>query len=197
MVVGWVLHSIKHRSLRCRFEHCNPFKKPTEKFEERQKYRKQLLGVWLNSVSDDLDLVTDWIFFFSMYNTFGIDINGDMYSRATMALLVFSIAGTVSYLLELYQIVFKYPDTIKWLGPFTIMCEDVPQILLTLFLSGRIQSFKDNATPIAAFNIATSVYSALIKVSGEVFVNYCYCCRFEQPDVEERFVDEEARGLEM
>jgi len=58
MVVGWTLHACKHRTLRCQLEHCNPFRRPTVKFEERQKYRKQLMSVWLNSVSDDLDLIT-------------------------------------------------------------------------------------------------------------------------------------------
>lgn len=194
MVVGWALHAIKHRSLSCRLEHCNPFTKPVEKLEERQKYRKQILYVWLNSVSDDLDLITDWLFFFRMYDIHGIDFNDDgMYARATLALLVFSTLGTISYILELYQTVFKYPATFKWLAPFTILCEDTPQILLSLVLSGRVESFKEDASPMAAFNIATSVYSAMIKVSGEVFVNYCYCCRFTPPDDDD---DDESRFVE-
>ena len=67
---------------------------------------------------------------------------------------------------------------------FTILFEDVPQVLLSLFLSFE---FGVDPTPLAAFNIATSVYSALIKVSGELFVNYCYSCKFippEEDDVE-------------
>ena len=93
-------------------EHCNPFRRPTTKFEERQKYRKQLMSVWLNSVSDDLDLITDWWFFLRMYNLYGIDLDGDMYARATFALLVFAGIGTLSYILELYQTLFKYPNSL-------------------------------------------------------------------------------------
>ncbi|KAL9189909.1 hypothetical protein ACHAXT_009584 [Thalassiosira profunda] len=182
MVVGWTLHAIKHGSFRCRLEHCNPCKRPTEKFEERQKYRKKLLGVWLNSVSDDLDLITDWWFFYRMYELYGIDLAGGMYARATLALLVFCGLGSISYLLELYQTAFKFPDTIKWLPVFTILCEDVPQIVLSLILSGAFESFATDLNALTAFNIATSVYSALIKISGEVFVNYCYCCQFTPPD---------------
>lgn len=110
MVVGWTLHACKHRTLRCQLEHCNPFRRPTVKFEERQKYRKQLMSVWLNSVSDDLDLITDWWFFLRMYNLYGIDLDGGMYARATFALLVFAGIGTLSYLLELYQTLYRYPD---------------------------------------------------------------------------------------
>eukprot|EP00581_Thalassiosira_minuscula_P002726 CAMPEP_0183748630 /NCGR_PEP_ID=MMETSP0737-20130205/67867_1 /TAXON_ID=385413 /ORGANISM="Thalassiosira miniscula, Strain CCMP1093" /LENGTH=197 /DNA_ID=CAMNT_0025984367 /DNA_START=404 /DNA_END=997 /DNA_ORIENTATION=+ len=183
---------MKHGSMKCRIEHCNPFKKPAERFEERQKYRKKILSVWLNSVSDDLDMITDWWFFLRMYDIYGIDLDGDMYSRATLALLVFCVLGSVSYLLELYQTVFKYPETFKWLGALTILFEDVPQILLTLILSNRLASYKADPTPLAAFNIATSVYSAMIKVSGEVFVNYCYCCRYTATDADDEdglFVD--------
>ena len=78
--------------------------------------------------------------------------------------------------------VFKYPATISWLAGFTIVCEDVPQILLSLVLSKAFVTDLTELTPLTAFNIATSVYSALIKVSGEVFVNYCYCCKFTPPD---------------
>mmetsp|Transcript_2157 Transcript_2157/g.4616 ORF Transcript_2157/g.4616 Transcript_2157/m.4616 type:complete len:193 (-) Transcript_2157:199-777(-) len=188
MVVGWTLHAIKHGSLTCQIDHCNPFRKPTEKFEERQKYRKKLMYLWLNSVSDDLDMITDWWFFLRMYDIHGIDLDGGMYARATLALLVFCVLGSISYLLELYQTVFKYPATFQWLAVFTIFCEDVPQILLSLVLS---RSFDADLTPLAAFNIATSVYSALIKVSGEVFVNYFYCCKFTPPDAddEDRYVE--------
>lgn len=191
MVVGWTLHAIKHGSLKCRFEHCNPFKKPTEKFEERRKYREKILSVWLNSVGDDLDLITDWWFFLRMYDIYGIDLDGDMYARATLALLVFTVLGTVSYLFELYETVFKYPETFKWLRVFTIMFEDVPQILLSLLLSGVFGIYQTDPTPLAAFNIATSVYSAMIKLSGEVFVNYCYCCSFTAADAddEDRYVE--------
>ena len=39
----------------------------------------------------------------------GIDLDGGMYARATLALLVFCGFGTLSYLFEIYQTVFKYP----------------------------------------------------------------------------------------
>jgi len=107
---------------------------------------------------------------------------------ATFALLVFAGIGTLSYLLELYQTVFKYPDTIHWLAPLTILLEDVPQILLTVFLSKPFEE-ANALEPLAAFNIATSVYSALIKVTGEVCVNYCYCCKFIPPVNEDSDVE--------
>ena len=88
----------------------------------------------------------------------------------------------MSYLAELYQAVFKYPDSFVWLAPFTIFFEDVPQVLLSLVLS---KVFEQDLTTLAAFNISTSVYSALMKVSGELFVNNCYCCRFTLPDDKE------------
>lgn len=181
MVVGWTLHAIKHGTLKCQIEHCNPYRRPTDKFEERKKYRQQILNVWLNSVSDDLDLITDWWFFYRMFDLHGVDISseGGLYANATLALFVCCILGSISYLLELYQTVFKYPDTIRWLATFTIFCEDVPQIILSVFLSGALGT---DLTPLAAFNISTSVYSALIKVSGEMFVNYCYCCKFTPPE---------------
>lgn len=116
----------------------------------------------------------------------GIDLAGGMYARATLALVVFCVLGTISYLLELYQTVFKYPDTFKWLGTFTIFFEDVPQILLSIILSGAFQNLEgDDLTALTMFNIATSFYSAAIKVSSEMFVNYCYCCRFVPPVEEE------------
>lgn len=120
---------------------------------------------------------------------YGTDLDGGTYSRATLALLVFCVLGTISYVLELYQIVFKYPETIRWLAPFTIFCEDVPQIILSIILSKPFEAA--DLTPLAAFNIATSVYSALIKVSGEVFVNYCYCCKFtpQDADDEDRYIE--------
>mmetsp|Transcript_33572 Transcript_33572/g.81177 ORF Transcript_33572/g.81177 Transcript_33572/m.81177 type:complete len:216 (+) Transcript_33572:290-937(+) len=193
MVVGWLLHGLKHGSFRCRFEHCNPLKKPpAEKFNERRNYRKKLLGVWLNSVSDDLDMITDWWFFLRMYELHGIDIDGGTYARATLALLLFCILGSISYLLELYQTVFKYPATFAWLPAFTIFFEDVPQILLSLILSGALDVDPAELTPSAAFNISTSVYSALIKVSGEVFVNYFYCCKFVPPREEEEEESDDA-----
>lgn len=184
MVVGRTLHAIKHGTLKCQIEHCNPCRRPTDKFEERKKYRQQILNVWLNSVSDDLDLITDWWFFYRMFDLHGVDISseGGLYAHATLALFVCCILGSISYLLELYQSVFKYPDTIRWLATFTIFCEDVPQIILSVFLSGALGT---DLTPLAAFNISTSVYSALIKVSGEMFVNYCYCCKFTPPEDED------------
>ena len=174
MVVSWTLYALRRGTFRCQIEHCHPFRKPTENYEQRRKYRQDLWNTWLNSVADDLDLLTDWWFFLRMYNLYGIALDGTMESQATLALLVFSGIGSVSYLLELYQVVFMSPVTFQWLPLFTILGEDIPQILLSLVLSG---SFVD-PTPIAAFNIATSVYSALIKISGELFLNHCYCCKF-------------------
>ena len=85
MVVGFVLHSIKHGTFKCRLEHCNPLRKPSEKFEERKKYRQRLMSLWMNSVADDLDLLTDWWFAYRMYIANGIDyVDGGMYARATV-----------------------------------------------------------------------------------------------------------------
>ena len=172
MVVGWLLHSLKFGRLRCQIEHCNPFKKPTENYEERRKYRSKLWSTWLNSVADDLDMITDWWFFYRMYNLYGISSEDGTYAQATLALGVFCIIGSISYLLEIYQMVWKYPATFEWLPLFTILGEDVPQILLSLVLGGAFE-FEGEVTALTAFNIATSVYSALINISGEIFVNQC------------------------
>lgn len=138
-------------------------------------------------------MVTDWWFFLRMYELHGIDLGGGMYARATLALLIFCVLASISYLLELYQTVFKYPATFAWLPAFTIFFEDVPQILLSLILSGALDVDPTEITPLAAFNISTSVYSALIKVSGEMFVNSCYCCKFSPPEEDDAvFVDAEA-----
>ena len=152
------------------------------------------MALWMNSVADDLDLLTDWWFAYRMYIAHGIDyVNGGMYARATVALLAFSVTGTISYLAELYQAVFKYPESFQWLSLFTILLEDVPQILLSMVLSGVFEGvFEEGMAtlePLAAFNISTSMYSALMKVSGELFVNHCYCCKFEPTGKEEK--DEE------
>lgn len=139
------------------------------------------MALWMNSVADDLDLLTDWWFAYRMYIANGMDyVNGGIHARATLALVVFSFMGTISYLAELYQVVFKYPDTIKWLALFTILLEDVPQVLLSLVLS---KAFEQELTPLAVFNISTSCYSALMKISGELFVNYFYCCKFSASEI--------------
>ena len=105
-------------------------------------------------------------------------MDGDWYGRATLALLVSCIIGSVSYVLELIQTV-KYPDDhFKWLPVLTILLEDTPQVILTIMLSGAISSYQNDPSALAAFNIATSVYSAMIKVSGELFVNSCWCCSY-------------------
>jgi hypothetical protein len=97
-----------------------------------------------------------------------------MYAQATLALGIFCIIGSISYLLELYQMIFKYPATFEWLPLFTILGEDLPQIALSLVLG---KTFEGEVTALAAFNIATSVYSALIKISGELLLNHCeYVC---------------------
>lgn len=121
-------------------------------------------------MADDLDMITDWWFFIRMYNLYGVSLDDGMYAQATFALGVFCVIGSISYLLELYQMVFKYPVTFEWLPLFTIIGEDVPQIALSLVLG---KAFEGDVTALAAFNIATSVYSALIKISGELFLNHC------------------------
>ncbi|KAL7484587.1 hypothetical protein ACHAW6_010225 [Cyclotella cf. meneghiniana] len=189
MVVGWTLHALKFGRIRCQFEHCNPCKKPTENFEQRRKYRSKLWSTWLNSMADDLDLVTDWWFFLTMYGWYGVSLDGGMYSRATLALLVSCVIGTISYLLELYQVVFKYPATFEWLPLFTILGEDVPQVALSLVLG---KAFEAELTPLAVLNIATSAYSALIKIGGELFLNHCYCCKFIPPEGDDDYIEMEA-----
>ena len=96
------------------------------------------------------------------------------------------LTEVIAISLHLHKLRNTLPDTIYWLAPFTILLEDVPQILLTVFLS---KPFEADLEPLAAFNIATSVYSALIKVTGEVFVNYCYCCKFTPPVDEDSNVE--------
>jgi len=193
MVITWALHTITHGHHKCHVRSLNPFTRPP-RFAERQEYRKKLLSIWLDSVSADMDMISDWVFLYHMYETHGIDLAGGMYARATLALFFFCILGTCSYILVLYQTVFK-TQPISWLSFYTIICEDVPQILLTLVLSGVFNGFKTNPTPLATFNIATSVYSALIKISGELFVNYCYCCSFDSSSDEGGAVNSD--GSEM
>lgn len=115
----------------------------------------------------------------------GIDLDGGMHARTTLALMVFCCLASVSYLLELYQSVFRHPDTFKWLPAFVTLFEDVPQILLSLVLSGALSDYEVDPTPLAAFNIATSLYRAMIKVTTQVFVNFCYCCTFTEADADE------------
>ena len=88
MVLGFLLYSIKTRSLKCRFEHSNPFIRPKEgpEFEERKKYREKLLAIWVNSVADDFDLLTDWWFTYKCFVLHGIDVSGGMYAQATLYL---------------------------------------------------------------------------------------------------------------
>ena len=191
MVVGWMLHSLKFGRLRCRIEHCNPFKRP-DRFEERKKYRSKLWSTWLNSMADDLDMITDWWFFYRMYYLYGLSVDDGTYAQATLALGVFCIIGSISYLLELYQLVFKYPATFEWLPMFTILGEDIPQIALSLVLG---KAFEGEVTALAAFNISTSVYSALIKISGELFLNHCYCCKFVPPEDDEDYVEMEGGAV--
>ena len=43
------------------------------------------MSLWMNSVADDLDLLTDWWFAYRMYIANGIDyVDGGMYARATV-----------------------------------------------------------------------------------------------------------------
>mmetsp|Transcript_27484 Transcript_27484/g.39364 ORF Transcript_27484/g.39364 Transcript_27484/m.39364 type:complete len:199 (-) Transcript_27484:228-824(-) len=183
MVVGFLLHTIKTRSLKCTFEHSNPFLKPEEgpAFDERKKYREKLKALWMNSVADDLDLITDWWFTYKCFVLHGINVNDGMYAQASLALLVSTVMGTISYLVELYQTVFRHTTPFSWLSLFTVVFEDAPQIILSMVLSGTFEKTTSIYTleAPAAFNIATSVYSALMKVSDVLFLNYCYCCKFE------------------
>eukprot|EP00574_Skeletonema_japonicum_P002757 CAMPEP_0201713794 /NCGR_PEP_ID=MMETSP0593-20130828/506_1 /ASSEMBLY_ACC=CAM_ASM_000672 /TAXON_ID=267983 /ORGANISM="Skeletonema japonicum, Strain CCMP2506" /LENGTH=193 /DNA_ID=CAMNT_0048202981 /DNA_START=40 /DNA_END=621 /DNA_ORIENTATION=- len=183
MVVGFLLHTIKHGSLKCQFEHSNPFRKPEEgaEFEERKKYRAKLKALWMHSVADDFDLVTDWWFTYKCFVLHGIDVSAGMYAQASLALLVFTVMGTISYLIELYQTTFRHTNPFSWLPLFTVVFEDAPQVLLSMVLSGTFdkQTSMYTLEAPAAFNIATSVYSALMKVSDVLFLNYCYCCKFQ------------------
>ena len=115
----------------------------------------------------------------------GIDLDGGMQARATLALMVCCCLASVSYLLELYQSVFRHPDAFKWLPAFVTFFEDIPQILLSLVLSGALSDYAVDPTPLAAFNIATSLYRAMIKVTTQVFVNFCYCCTFTEAEADE------------
>eukprot|EP00984_Skeletonema_dohrnii_P036186 scaffold36887_cov167-Skeletonema_dohrnii-CCMP3373.AAC.1 len=58
-------------------------------------------------------IVRNWWFTYKCYMLHGIDINGGMYANATLALIVFSVLGTISYLAELYQTVFRHTEPLK------------------------------------------------------------------------------------
>ena len=155
----------------------NPFYSPKDK-EARQNLRRREWNIWLSSTADDLDLVADWWFFWVTYN----GGRGGFSDRLTFLLFVFCCLGSITWLLEIVQLScargnFRW----TWL-PLLILCvEDIPQLILTLMINDRFS----NVSNLGLFNIMTSLYSMMIRVAGELFMNCCYCCQRVEDEEEE------------
>jgi len=153
----------------------NPFYQPTDK-ERRVQLRRREWNIWLSSTADDMDLIADWWFWWSIYT----GDRGGMEDSLTYLLFIFCCLGTLTWLLELIQLAFVQPKhSWTWLQFLIIVLEDVPQMIITSLINGRFQDL----TTLGLFNILTSLYSMGIRLAGELFMNCCYCC--ERVDDEE------------
>lgn len=114
-------------------------------------------------------LMTDWWFFWVTYT----GERGGFNDRLTFVLFIFCCLGSIAWSLELIQLsCVRHNFSWTWL-PLLILCvEDIPQIVITLMVTGRFS----NASNLGLFNITTSLYSMMIRVCGELFMNCCYCC---------------------
>jgi len=152
----------------------NPLYEPTN-LEQRQAERRKEWNVWMSSTADDLDLLGDWWFWWSTFN----GERGGFSDTLTLALFVFSVLGSVTWLLEFYQVAFARPDqSWKWLQLMILIVEDLPQMVITSLIVGRFS----NLTSVSLFNLMTSFYSLMIRMAGELFLNWCYCCEKIHPD---------------
>ena len=180
MVVAATLRSIMrgdccYCSSNYRFESLNPFYQPVDK-ERRVQLRRKEWNIWLSSTADDLDLISDWWFFWATYN----GERGGFEDSLTLLLFIFSCLGSVTWLLELTQLACVRPEySWTWLQFLIIVVEDIPQVIITLLLQDRFS----NLSNLGLFNIMTSLYSLGIRLAGELFLNCCYCC--ERTDNEE------------
>lgn len=171
MVIAATLKSIIRRDARCcssyKIVSANPLYVPKDK-EKRQHLRRKEWNIWLSSTSDDIDLVSDWWFFWMTYNDrSGFD------DQLVLLLFIFCCLGSLTWLLQLIQISCLRGDgSWAWLQILILVVEDIPQLVLTLLING----WSSNLTNLGLFNIMTSFYSLLIRIAGELFMDCCYCC---------------------
>lgn len=108
---------------------------------------------------------------------------GGFEDTLTLVLFIFTCLGTITWLLEVIHLTCIRPDqSWAWLQLLILLVEDIPQVVVTLLIQDRF----DSISTLGLFNITTSLYSLFIRLTGELFVNYCYCC--ERIDIP---VDEE------
>ena len=178
MVVAALLRTVTSGECCCSSRYklitLNPFYSPKDK-EARQSLRRQEWNIWLSSTADDLDLIADWWYFWVVYK----GERGGFDDRLTLLLFTFCCLGSVTWLLELIQLTCAGRNfSWTWL-PLLILCvEDIPQLIITLLISDRFT----NMSSLGLFNIMTSLYSMMIRVAGELFMNCCYCCQKIEED---------------
>jgi hypothetical protein len=154
-------------SSRFKFVTLNPFYAPSDK-NRRQDLRRRELNIWLASTADDLDLISDWWFFWVTF-----DDRGGFDDSLTLVLFIFTCLGSITWLLEIVHVAFIRPSgSWAWLPILILILEDIPQVVITLIIQDRFGGISS----LGLFNIMTSLYSLAIRLFGELFVNYCYCC---------------------
>lgn len=171
-------------SARFKFVTLNPFYVPADK-AQRKDLRRRELGVWRGSIADDVDLIADWWYFSVVF-----DERGGFDDTLTLVLGIFTFLGTLTWLLEVFHLTCIRPNAAwPWLQILILLVEDIPQVVITYIIRDPF----DNITPLGLFNITTSLYSLFIRLTGELFVNYCYCFeRIRAPDPSmDIYVDEE------
>jgi hypothetical protein len=105
---------------------------------------------------------------------------GGFEDQLTFLLFIFCCLGSITWLLELVQISCVRHTDWGWLPPLIIIVEDIPQLVITALISGN----PSNWTGIGVFNLMTSLYSLMIRIAGELFMNCCYCIERVANDVE-------------
>ena len=160
--------------------------KPGKKESQR---RSREWSVWTASISNDLDLAADWWFLSSLLQQ--REQQGGLWSLRNLdptlfALYVFTIAGTVTWALQVFKTVCIDTNSKQqmqrrcwdFVPLLVLICEDIPQIALTWIISS---SFLD-ASGLAVFNLTTSIYSLFIQFFGECFLKVNGCCVMTEDD---------------
>ncbi|CAB9511487.1 expressed unknown protein [Seminavis robusta] len=183
MVFAALIRAILHGNCCCcsskyKIVTLDPFYEPEDK-DKRRERRREELNIWLTSTADDLDLVADWWFFIDTYNNSGLESLGQ--DPLILALFIFSCLGSFTWLLELVNLASVRRTDWVWLPVAILVLEDIPQVVLTLFLQTRQNRF-DNISNLGLFNVMTSLYSLSIRLASEVFLNSCYGCERMEPD---------------
>ena len=122
----------------------------------------------LSSIAADIDVVTDWFFYFSD------EIQDDAFAGLKEASLFFTAFGTLTWVLLATDCPGWFrnrvcPDTTRRTGRYfswpllNVILEDLPQLAITAMTTGF-------STVAGAMNIAASVFSFLAK-AAEAFAN--------------------------